>query len=72
MQELSMNDKLHFSFPYLYFKACDKGTYGQDCSSKCGNCEGDEACEPVFGDCPSCKPGWQAPQCFKGAVLQNK
>lgn len=56
----------------MFIKACDDGTYGQDCSAKCGNCEGSQVCDPVIGNCPSCKPGWILPGCTKGRVLQYK
>ncbi|XP_076447789.1 uncharacterized protein LOC143284728 [Babylonia areolata] len=42
---------------------CDSGTYGLNCSRKCGHCHYHSYCDREDGSCSKCDPGWQMPLC---------
>ncbi|XP_052791681.1 multiple epidermal growth factor-like domains protein 11 [Mya arenaria] len=46
-------------------QACADGTYGKDCSSRCGHCRDGVGCAKVFGNCPArgCERGYNGAQC---------
>ncbi|ESP05419.1 hypothetical protein LOTGIDRAFT_228016 [Lottia gigantea] len=45
--------------------------YGQNCSTKCGNCYNEEQCDPITGDCPNgCSMGFGGDSCsFDNTVM---
>lgn len=50
-------------FTIEYYKACNKGTYGMDCSEQCGHCS-ENVCEHISGICLSgCMAGYQGNLC---------
>ena len=50
----------------FYFKACNQGTFGQDCSSNCGQCYGNAICDTVTGACDKCMAGFKGLTCLSG------
>ncbi|XP_067679825.1 receptor-type tyrosine-protein phosphatase alpha-like isoform X2 [Haliotis asinina] len=43
---------------------CSIGTYGANCSEKCGQCRGSQTCHHVSGACPDgCSDGWTNHTC---------
>ena len=55
-----------FSVLFLGWLACSRGSYGNNCSETCSNCE-QQACSLVSGKCQyGCKPGWKGDKCKQG------
>ena len=49
---------------FKYFEACEKGTYGQNCDEKCGNCVDLDDCNRINGTCLNgCSPGYFGALC---------
>ena len=46
---------------------CEKGTFGEDCKSRC-HCLNGVGCNNVNGQCPSghCDAGWKPGTCSQG------
>ncbi len=43
---------------------CENGTYGVNCSSRCGHCLGGTPCNATDGACPGeCQGTWKGPRC---------
>ena len=43
---------------------CAPHYYGNDCSTPCGHCRGDDVCNNVTGHCPhGCTRHWQGLKC---------
>lgn len=56
----------------LILKACDVGTFGQDCRYRCSNnCLNDKACDRVDGHCDSCVTGYQRFSCIESKYNQK-
>lgn len=48
----------------FFFIACDKGSYGANCSQKCGNCRDIKQCLHSNGLCLNgCKAGYTGSLC---------
>ncbi|XP_025107492.1 cell death abnormality protein 1-like isoform X2 [Pomacea canaliculata] len=51
---------------------CYAGRYGKKCTSECGRCRDNKACDPVYGTCPDgCSEGFETQLCqtaHKGEV----
>ncbi|XP_062599572.1 multiple epidermal growth factor-like domains protein 10 [Saccostrea cucullata] len=46
---------------------CSHGEYGKNCSQRCSsNCLNGEICNPFYGRCISCTPGWKGLLCKEG------
>ena len=61
---------LHTTFliPFL-FLGCQRGTWGQNCRSKCGNCLGNSPCHHINGTClEGCETGWLGFHCVAGKI----
>lgn len=55
----------------LILKACDDGTFGQDCRYRCSeNCLNGEVCDRMDGHCDSCVPGYQRSSCVESEYSQ--
>lgn len=51
-------------------KACDGGTYGDNCILTCGNCEESEQCHHIDGTCMNgCDSGYQSVKCNQGITI---
>ena len=51
----------------FYLPECSNGTYGQNCSGVCGQCDGGMSCDTVTGECTTgCEPGWTRVLCDTG------
>ena len=49
---------------FLLFLVCDDGYYGMNCTSICGNCSDNAACNKTTGECPGgCSSSWKPPFC---------
>ena len=50
------------------FTACDAGSYGNNCTERCGHCLNNETCDVVCGKCQhGCGSGWMGDVCKTGA-----
>lgn len=50
-------------FTIEYYKACNNGSYGMDCSGQCGHCS-ENVCDHISGICLSgCMAGYQGNLC---------
>lgn len=48
----------------FYLTACKKGSFGESCSERCGNCRDEDQCSIVNGRClTGCTAGYQADLC---------
>ena len=55
----------------LFITVCDGNTYGQDCTTSCGNCINEDQCHHVTGVCPNgCDKGVYGENCDKGNVIK--
>ena len=46
------------------FAVCPMGTYGENCTGKCGNCAGNQSCDHMTGKCyGGCEAGFQGDKC---------
>ena len=64
---------LSVSFPpdeswFPFFKACEMGTYGSNCTETCGHCL--NFCNNTDGRCHGgCQAGWQGDRCLQGNYI---
>lgn len=55
---------------FFYIKACSSGTYGNNCSSRCGKCRDMEQCHHINGTCMTgCDSGYQGFKCTAGSYI---
>ncbi|KAK6180306.1 hypothetical protein SNE40_012488 [Patella caerulea] len=49
----------------LVLTDCEAGSYGDNCTSKCGNCADETSCDIITGTCGlvGCADGFQGPSC---------
>ncbi|XP_061185096.1 multiple epidermal growth factor-like domains protein 10 [Saccostrea echinata] len=48
---------------------CSHGEYGKNCLERCSsNCLNGEICNPFYGGCISCTPGWKGLLCKEGKL----
>lgn len=58
---IEKNIEIHF---HKFFEACDKGSYGTDCSENCGHCRDVDDCFHVNGTCiRGCDAGYKGDLC---------
>ncbi|KAJ8305299.1 hypothetical protein KUTeg_015844 [Tegillarca granosa] len=59
----------HNNFPNTFneeLEKCRSGTYGLNCTDKCGNCKVNTGCNQISGACEEdCKDGWLFPTCME-------
>lgn len=49
---------------FLFTLECKSGTYGLNCTVKCGHCKENTGCYQISGACEEgCKDGWLSPNC---------
>lgn len=49
---------------------CDHGTFGIHCAETCGECVGEEPCDPVNGTClKGCGPGYKGKICIESNII---
>lgn len=49
---------------------CDHGTFGVHCTDTCGECVGEEPCDPVNGTClKGCGPGYKGNICIESNII---
>lgn len=57
----------------INWSECSDGYYGEECSSSCGRCLNDSACQHITGVCDQgCEPGYQTPNCTQGILVTYK
>lgn len=48
----------------FFFLVCDRGSYGDDCSERCGHCRDVNKCSNINGKClTGCGAGYQGDLC---------
>ena len=59
---------------WFYYKGCETGSYGLNCTKNCAACLHDTDCHHVTGMCSSgCKKGWKdVEKCDKGIYFIPK
>lgn len=69
IDSLLLHFRLSFSYLSTSIKECDNGTYGKDCTNKCGNCQ-QQPCHHTNGTCLSgCSPSYKGETCKEEACL---
>ncbi|XP_067684356.1 receptor-type tyrosine-protein phosphatase epsilon-like [Haliotis asinina] len=45
------------------YQKCQDGTYGFNCTGRCGRCQSGQSCYKIGGECESCAHGFKPPFC---------
>uniref|UniRef100_K1R1S9 protein-tyrosine-phosphatase n=1 Tax=Magallana gigas TaxID=29159 RepID=K1R1S9_MAGGI len=63
---LKQRDNVVNFLGHLSYSECDRNTFGQNCSERCGHCLNNEQCHHVDGNCTNgCDPGFYGISCIE-------